>query len=114
MTRAFALSRFVSHFVCPRRAEGVRVRFLVAVTGRENDMETNREAASRIVDEAIRHSQLRDCVSHVEDEEATPDVHHFLLLDCEDFAEASGVAEYWGTDRDGEWRVHVRSFGGGT
>ena len=73
-------------------------------------METNRE----IADEAIRHSQLRDCVSWIETEDASPDLHHWLTLECDDYATTELVAEYWGTDRNGGWRVHVRGFGGGT
>ena len=80
------------------------MRSLVAVAGRENNMEKNRE----IADEAISHSQRRNSVSWIEAEEACPAIHHWLTLECDDYAATPTVVEYWGTDRRGEWRVHVR------
>ncbi len=38
-----------------------------------------------------------------------PGLRDTLSAHCDDNAESDGVAEYWGTDDDGdEWRIHVR------
>ena len=37
------------------------------------------------------------------------DVRFELMIQCEDNVETDGVAQYWGTDDEGDgWRVHVR------
>lgn len=73
-------------------------------------MTTNKE----IVDEAISHSQLRDCVAWIGTDEASLNLHHLLTQQCDNYATTDLVAEYWGSDQNGEWRVHVRGFGGAT
>lgn len=61
---------------------------------------------AQVVTDAIAQSITRDATITLDD---APGLRDELLGRSDDNAQTDGVAEYWGTDDDGnDWRVHVR------
>lgn len=61
---------------------------------------------------AIRESLQYTTIVELDDE---PGLRLELFMESEDDVENEGIAEYWGTDDEGDgWRVHVRLSKNGT
>lgn len=59
----------------------------------------------------IAINAIWDSVAHTEivTIDDAPGLRYALLVRCDDNVENEGVAEYWGTDDDGNaWRIHIR------
>jgi len=56
------------------------------------------------VEEAIRESIEHTSIVQIE---WSMSDYLDLLLDAEDFVEANGSTEFWGTRDGAEWRVHI-------
>ena len=54
--------------------------------------------------EAIENSICYDEIAYCED---TPENREFLEGECDDSVDAGEVLEFWGTDENMEWRVHI-------